>query len=265
MAQERPTRSSAERALIWARPERAAKGPAPSKSRNQITSAAVALADAEGMESVSMRRVAAVLNIGATSLYGYIDSKDELYDLMVDWVEGEGGAPPALSGDWRADLSLLAHRTRGSILRHQWMASVAAGRPNFGPNSLAWIEYGLAALDDLDISIDEMLIASEILQAFVRGFATRELAEQQALQRAGVTAEAWARSVTPYIESVVTSGKYPLFGRVVNDAQLPHADKRQELLFDLALERILGGLLRKPDEGGRPADMRLPEQHFDTP
>jgi AcrR family transcriptional regulator len=241
-------RGPGERVLIWARPERAAKGPAPSRSRRQIAAAAVALADAEGMEVVSMRKVAAALEIGAASLYGYIDSKDELYDLMVDWVEGEDGPPPSLSGDWRPDLSGLAHRIRGSILRHPWMASVAAGRPSFGPNSLAWTEHGLAAMDDLEISIDEKLIASEILQAFARGFATRELAEQQALQRGGLTADEWARAVAPYIESVVSSGKYPRFGRVVSDADLPHSENRQELLFTMGLERVLDGLFPKPEQ-----------------
>ncbi|MCW6007251.1 TetR/AcrR family transcriptional regulator, partial [Micromonospora sp. CPCC 205371] len=145
--------SPTSRDLIWARPERAAKGPAPSKSRRQIAAIAVALADAEGVEAVSMRKVAAALEVGTASLYGYVDSKDELYDLMVDWVEGEDGPPPSLSGDWSSDLSWLAHRIRGSILRHPWTASITAGRPNFGPTCLAWIEYGLAAMDDLGLSI----------------------------------------------------------------------------------------------------------------
>lgn len=247
MPDERSNRRPEGRVLIWARPERAAKGPAPSRNRDQIAAAAVALADAEGEEAVSMRKVAAALDIGTASLYGYIDSKDELYDLMVDWVDGEDGAPPPLCGAWRTDLSVLAHRTRASIHRHPWMASIAAGRPNFGPNSLAWIEHGLAAMDDLEISSDEMLIVSDTLLAFVRGFVTRELAEQQALQRAGITAAQWAHTITPYIESVVSSGKYPRFGRIVTDAALPHAEKRQDLLFDLALHRILDGLLPHPD------------------
>ncbi|GAA0459169.1 TetR family transcriptional regulator [Paractinoplanes deccanensis] len=233
------------RGLIWARPERAAKGPAPSRSRGQIAEAAVALADAEGLDAVSMRKVAAALGIGTASLYGYVAGKDELYDLMVDRVEGEDGPPPPPSGDWRADLSGMAHKIRGSILRHPWMASVAAERPSFGPNSLAWNEYGLAALDDLGLTIDEMLIASEIVQAFVRGFATRELAEQQALQRAGLDAEEWGRVLAPYVESVERSGDYPRFSRVVRDAHVPHAPDRQDLIFATGLGHILDGLLKR--------------------
>lgn len=82
------------------------------------------------------------------------------------------------------------------------MTSVAAGRPNFGPNSLAWHEYGLDVMDDRGLTIDEMLVANEILQSFVRGFTTRELAEQQALQRAGLDADAWGRAMRPYTEAI---------------------------------------------------------------
>jgi len=247
------------RDLIWARPERAAKGPAPSKSRRQIAAVAVALADTEGIEAVSMRKVAAALEVGTASLYGYVDSKDELYDLMVDWVEGEDGPPPSLSGDWRSDLSGLAHRIRDSILRHPWMASITAGRPNFGPNSLAWIEYGLAAMDDLGLSIDEMLIASEVLQAFVRGFALRELAEQQALRRSGLNAAEWGRVLGPYMESVQESGRYPQFTRVVQDARVPHVANRQELMFTTGLSHILDSLL--PKAVYAVMDQRKPEDH----
>jgi len=228
---------------IWTRPERAGKGPAPSKTRQQIAAAAVALADADGMEAVSMRKVAAALQIGAASLYGYVHNKDELHELMVDWVEGEDGSPPALSGDWRGDLSTLAHRLRQSILRHPWMASVAAGRPSFGPNSLAWTEYGLAAMDELGLTIDEMLIASEVLQAFVRGFTLREFAERQALSRAGLEAAEWGRVLGPYLESVQRSGRYPRFTRVVQEARVPHAENRQELMFTTGLDHILDSLL----------------------
>jgi AcrR family transcriptional regulator len=238
-AEQRPER----RVVIWARPERASKGPPASLSRTEIAAVAVALADAEGLESVSMRKVAAALGVGAASLYGYMSNKDELADLMVDLVEGEDGAPPALTGDPRVDLTALAHRIRHSILRHPWMASVAAGRPHFGPNSLRWTEHGLAALDPLLTTADEMLLISELLQAFVRGFATREVAEEQALKRGGISAEEWTRSLAPYIKAVVGSGEYPRFSRIVRDADLPHADHSRELIFSTALSKVLDSVL----------------------
>ncbi|GAA2486896.1 TetR family transcriptional regulator [Winogradskya humida] len=239
---ERQKGSSRPRELVWARAERATKGPAPSTSRRQIAAAGVALADAEGLEAVSMRKMATALEVGTASLYGYVGSKDEIYDLMVDWVEGEDGPPPPPGGDWRSDLTALAHRIRGSILRHPWMAGVAAGRPNFGPNSLAWVEYGLTALDDLELTIDEMLVASEILHAFVRGFAIRELAEQQALQRAGLDDQEWGRVLGPYMDSIEKSGRYPRFIRVVREAHVPHAADRQEVIFTTGLDYILDSL-----------------------
>ena len=193
-----------------------------------------------------MRRVATVLGVGAASLYRYIESKDELYDLMVDYAEGEDGPPPPLTGDWRADLSAVAHRTRGLIHRHPWVASLTAGRPSFGPNSLASAEHSLAAVDGLGLTIDEMLMAGEILQAFVRGYVIAELAEQQALQRAGLTMEQWMAALGPYMMSVVERGQHPLLARVLIDADTPHAEDRNDLVFAVGLARILDGLV--PDD-----------------
>ena len=234
--------NGAVRALIWARPERASKGPAPARSRSEIASAAVGLADAQGLEAVSMRKLAATLGIGAASLYSYVLSKDELHDLMVDWVEGEE-APAALTANWRADLTELAHRIRQTIHRHPWLTGLAAGRPSFGPHALASTEHGLTAMDDLAMSIDDKLIASEALHSFVRGFVTRELAEEQALQRAGITSAEWARAVTPYMESIRQSRDFPRFSLVVQDARLPHADDSRTVIFTTALDRILTGLI----------------------
>jgi AcrR family transcriptional regulator len=244
---DRSEGGSHDHTVIWARPERAAKGPAPSRSRAQIAAAAVELADAKGLDAVSMRRVAAVLGIGAASLYRYVESKDELYDLMSDRVEGEDGPPPPLTGDWRADLRALAHKTRGVMHRHPWMANLAAGRPTFGPNSLAWAEHGLGAVDGLGLSIDEMLVAGEILQAFIRGFVIGELAEQQSLQRSGLTKDEWMDALAPYMMAMIERGEHPLLARVIIDADTPHAADRNDVVFTAGLERILDGLV--PDAG----------------
>jgi AcrR family transcriptional regulator len=239
-----------EHTVIWGRPERAAKGPAPSRSRAQIAAAATALADAEGLEAVSMRRVAAELGIGAASLYRYVERKDELFDLMVDHAEGEDGPPPPLTGDCRADLTAIAHRTRNVTLRHPWMATIAPGRPPYGPNALQWAEHSLAALDGLDLSIDEKFMTGEIIQAFVRGFVLAELAEQQTLQRTGLTADEWISALAPYMKSVLGSGEYPHLVHFITHANAPHTGTSDKT-FTTGLERVLNGLIPRRDSNGR--------------
>jgi len=228
--------------VIWDRPERAAKGPAPAYSRAAIARAAVAIADSDGVEGVSMRRIAAALGTGATSLYRYVTSKQELLDLMVDEVEGEDGGLPELTGDWREDLTSLAYRTRGVVRRHPWMAIVAAGRPNLGPNRLAMMERGLAALDPLNLDIDEQLIIMLTIEAFVRGYALSEFAEEEAKRRSGATVEQWMASYTHYMRSIIDEGLHPHVARVVIDATTPHAADRVDLGFARGLERILNGI-----------------------
>src|SRR6266498_4621044 len=116
---------------IWMRPQkRHSRGPDPTYSRDQITAAAITIADAEGLEAVSMRRIAREVGAGAMSLYRYLDSKDELVELMMDAVEAEDPLPDKPSGEWRADLRRIAERARGILERHPWLATLAATRPS---------------------------------------------------------------------------------------------------------------------------------------
>src|SRR3954469_22260555 len=107
---------------IWLRPERPTRGPSPTYSREQITTAAVKIADEGGIAAVSMRRVAQELGAGAMSLYRYIGSKDDLTALMLDHVEGEDPLPDAPAAGWRTELTGLAVRARAIMLRHPWSA-----------------------------------------------------------------------------------------------------------------------------------------------
>ena len=163
---------SSSRGVIWERPERAGRGPAPSLSRDEITAAAVTLADTQGIEAVSMRALAVELGVGAASLYRYVARKDELIDLMVDAVMGND-LQFEICGEWRADLRSVARGLRAMTLRHPWMAVHGAGRRNLGPNTARRYEQVLGAIDGLGLEIDEMLVMIETLDAFVRGRATR--------------------------------------------------------------------------------------------
>jgi AcrR family transcriptional regulator len=232
---------SPSRPVIWDRPERAARGPAPSLSRAEITTTAVTLADTHGIEAVSMRALAVELGVGAASLYRYVARKDEVIDLMVDAVMGND-LQFEIRGDWREDLRSFAHGLRAMILRHPWMAVPSAGLRNLGPNTAQCYEQVLTAIDGLGVDIDGMLVMVETLDAFVRGRVFEELSEREAVRRSGLDQEEWMQAQAPYVESLIESGRYPLLTRVVLDARSPHDPHRLKHGFDLGLERVLDGL-----------------------
>ena len=232
---------SSSHGVIWTRPERAARGPAPSLSREQITMAAVTLADTRGIAAVSMRALAVELGVGAASLYRYVARKDELIELMVDAVIGKD-LRFEVRGEWREDLRAFARSLRAMTLRHAWMAVPSAGLRGFGPNTAHCYERVLGVIDGLGLDIDEMLVMVETLDAFVRGRVLEELSEQEAVRRSGLGQEQWMQTQIPYIESLVESGRYPLLTRVVLDARGPHDPDRLKHGFDLGLERVLDGL-----------------------
>jgi AcrR family transcriptional regulator len=227
--------------LLWARPSRASRGPQPGHSRERIAGAAVKIADADGIDAVSMRRVAAEIGTRATSLYRYVRSKEELLDLMVDLVMGET-CVPAPSGEWRPDLRTIAHHMRAMVKRHPWMISISVFRSPLGPNSLATMEATLKALEGHGPDIDGMMVIATALSTFARGYAAAEIAEQQAETRSGLGREQWMISQTQYIEMIRKSGAYPLVMRIIEEARAPHDPGLVQHGFEEGLECVLDGI-----------------------
>jgi AcrR family transcriptional regulator len=228
--------------VIWMLPDRPARGPRPAHSRGEIAAVAIKIADTGGIDAVTMRRVAAEIGCGTMSLYRYVPTKDHLFDLMIDAAAGEVEPPARPSGDWRADLRMVAQVHRAMLLRHPWLTALQAGRPSFGPNSLRALEFALSVLDLLGLTIDQMLIMVDTLIAFVRGAAVSELAEQEAQRRTGLNERQWQASLAPYVRTLMESGKYPMFNRVIADAGQPHSDAGSDYHFGVRLERVLDGL-----------------------
>lgn len=220
---------------IWTIPERPGREPA--LSRASIVRAAIEIADTEGLHGLYMRRIAAKLGVGTMSLYYHIPSKDDLLELIVDTVVGESDFNDKLTGDWRTDLSLFAHNTREILLRHPWAPPLMT-RPPLGPNALRVMESVLSALTSLGLSIHLMAGIAGTLDAYIRGFVLDEVAEREMLRKGGLTEEQWRDSVTPYLQGIMESGKYPLFMKIVVEAEEHDSDT----LFDLGLECILDGI-----------------------
>ncbi|MEV5711182.1 TetR/AcrR family transcriptional regulator C-terminal domain-containing protein [Actinoallomurus sp. NPDC052274] len=228
-----------EPTLVWERPEPPSR-PAPSPlSRDRIVAAAIRLADADGLEAVSLRKVAAALDAGPMRLYGYLSTKDELLDLMVDAVYGEI-PPPAADCDRRAALRSLAHGLRRAALRHEWFADLLGGRPPLGPCALAYLEASLAALDGTPgfTDADSVAQASRTMHAYVVGAVRNEVAEARAERATGLDERRWQAAAGPYLERVLATGRHPALTKMIREGTHPDA----ETAFDIGLEQVLDGI-----------------------
>jgi AcrR family transcriptional regulator len=220
---------------VWTRPRPEPRRRAPGV--DQYVAAALAVADAEGLAAVSMRRIAGDLGSGTASLYRYITNRDELVDLMVDAVHGEDPLPEP-TGDWRADLAAVAHALRATLLRHPWLAGEMTGRPSLGPNSLRRSESALRAAVALTTDITLAAQALGAVHAYVLGSVATQQAARRAEQRTGLTEEQWQRSVGPYIRQVIAAGEHPMLARRVLEAE----DLDPDTGFAFGLDCVLDGL-----------------------
>jgi AcrR family transcriptional regulator len=234
----RPPPTSPE--LIWERAEPTSR-PAPAPlTRARIVRAAMTLADKQGLDAVSLRNVGAALEAGAMRLYGYVATKQELLELMVDAVYGELVAAGPLTGNWQSALSELARRTRRAAHKHTWFIDLVGGRPHLGPHALAHLEASLAALAATPTfgGIDEALRALRIVNAYTLGAIRAEASELTAERQSGLAKSDWQRATLPYLERKLSSGKFPQLARVIRDATHPEPDA----VFEQGLSCVLDGI-----------------------
>ncbi|MFI6502968.1 TetR/AcrR family transcriptional regulator [Nonomuraea typhae] len=227
---------------VWDRPEPPTR-PVP-LDRKRIVAAAIALADEGGLEAVSLRKVAARLDAGPMRLYGYISTKQELFDLMVDEVHAEI-LPGRQGGDWRQVLRVRAHRTRQAARRHEWLADLLGGRPSLGPNALAVTEATLAALDGL-ADLDTVMRAVETLSAYVTGAIRIEIANLRAERATGLSKREWQRAFGPHLSAMLATGRFPALARAVHEGREVDAETSFATGLDWVLDAVAARLTRPP-------------------
>ncbi|MFG6196923.1 TetR/AcrR family transcriptional regulator [Nonomuraea sp. JJY05] len=225
--------------LVWERPEPPSR-PTPSPlSRERIVRAAIDLADREGLDAVSLRKVAAALDAGPMRLYGYLSTKEELLDLMVDEVYGEIVPSEPAGDDWRSALRDLARRTRQAALRHEWFADLLGGRPHLGPNALAYLETSLGALGDVPVTT--VLRVVGIVNAYVMGAVRLEITELRAERASGMDEREWQSTVGPYLTRMLATGRYPAVARSIADGDVqPDFDEGLDWVLDGLAPRVTG-------------------------
>jgi AcrR family transcriptional regulator len=231
---------------IWARPEPGARRPR--FSREQIARTALELADREGFDAVSMRRVAHELDAGTMTLYHYVRTKDDLVALMDDALMAEALLPDGeLPDGWRDALGAIARRTRSTLLRHPWALFSLQGA-QFGPNAMRHFEQSLAAVSttglDTPAKFDLLGLVDDLV--FGNVLHTSEARARLAAARADPTA---AHALVEFGMAQLETGEFPHTRALLGD-RIPTTDPTtapgppmDEAALDEQFERALETLL----------------------
>lgn len=231
----------------WNRPE--PRRPA-GLTRETIVAAAVAIADAEGLEAVSIRRVATELGTRPMSLYTHIEHKAELVDLMIDEVMAEALLPGEVPADWREALREIARHTRAATRAHPWIIATAFRRPLLGPNALRHVDQSLAAVSTLPFSFERKRAVLLSVDTYTLGYVRWEVLSPHAKGgrcAAGEEQPDW-RQIDAYLREQVANGDYPHLAEVTK-RELTLGVKPES--FDAGLEWLLAGIAAEVEAGAQ--------------
>ncbi|WP_433288665.1 TetR/AcrR family transcriptional regulator C-terminal domain-containing protein [Micromonospora sp. CA-244673] len=220
----------------------AGAGRAPNPDREQVVATAVAIADAEGLHGLSMRRLAGQLGVPTMAIYRYVADREELVLFMIDKVMADN-PPPALSparDGWRACLEAIAQQHWAMYRRHTWLAqAVSFIRPLPAPHAMAHTEWMMRALNGRGLDLNAQFTAAVTVANYVRGTAVNRVEEAQAEQDSGLTDTQWMDAQEERIGAVLADGRLPLMARFIT------ADEgvwNLDMLFEFGLQRLLDGL-----------------------
>ncbi|MFD3788552.1 TetR/AcrR family transcriptional regulator [Streptomyces cyaneofuscatus] len=236
--------------LLWGTGDRPSRGPKPGLTLDRIVTAAIAVADAEGLAAVSMRRLSTELGTGTMSLYRYVPGKAELLDLMLDRVLGEPlsderessderdrpAADRPVPDDWRVAVNTMATTYLDNLRRHPWLLKINQARTVLGPSALRGLELSLAALRSMGLRDPELIGVIITVNSFVEGLARTQGDAAEAVAQTGLSDEEFWDSQRPYLERAMLSGAYPMMASMSEDTFSADFDH-----FAFGLERLIAG------------------------
>ncbi|MFI5609034.1 TetR/AcrR family transcriptional regulator C-terminal domain-containing protein [Amycolatopsis sp. NPDC051903] len=255
LSQEGLVRAEPRSGTVVAGARPAAKGRTrpPGLSQERIVRTAITIADEEGLSALSMRGVAARLGVAGMAPYRYVAGRDELVVLMADAAFGERGYPARPPAGWRERLE-LAGRTMWSLYRrHPWLAQLSPiTRPLPLPNLATHAEQALTALDGHGLSAAAMCDLHVLFFSYVQGVAVHLERERHAAGTSGLTEEEWMTAQAPGHAAMLSSGRFPVFARVLATLESEGYDLDLDELFELGLRSLLDGIALKLENAPTP-------------
>lgn len=215
-------------ALLWEAPATGRRGPKPRYSLDDIAAVAMTVADAEGLDAVTMQRIADGLGTAKMALYRYVPGRAGLDAVLLDRALG---LPPEIDDDdWRASLRSWTFGIYERMTARPWSVDLVQRRHVPGPRELSWYERGLAGLEGLALTGGEKLDLLALLAGHVASNVGRERA-------------------TPAPEDDIATGLAPILA--ARAAEYPHTtaafaeaarDEQRQLALKFGVERVLDGV-----------------------
>jgi len=243
--------------LLWGKLELGSRGPKQGLAVDDIVKAGVDLADAEGLDALSMRRVAKALGRSPMALYTYVPGKAELLDLMLDSVLGELATAPSTAHGWRAAVEASARQAWAFYERHPWVLQISGSRALLGPSELDAYEAQVRLFDGLGLTAVDQTRMVGVVASFVRG-AARAVADARAAERAtGVSDDDWWTARSAVLDELIGDDwwpeRYPTLTRLdaekaflqaerSPDDPTPYLEYEELAVFEFGLQRLLDGI-----------------------
>ncbi len=231
---------------MWGLDEGGRRGPKPGLTVDAIAATAVGIADAEGLAAVSMGRVAKELGFTAMSLYRYVDSKQDLAEMMVDASYGE---PPQIKRTlgWRRQIAEWSRANVALLRRHPWVLQVQFETPPVGPNSTAWMEAGLRALSGTGLAMQPKLSVLLMLE----GYARNNVAMAQQFTLDGSSDAQLGNQYAERLRLLATPDRFPEVAKAAATEAFADEGDFPADEFEFGLDLVLDGIAELIDKQGR--------------
>lgn len=234
--------------LLWGRGLDVKHGPRPGLSIDTLLAAAMEIADAAGLDKLTIRKLAQRLDVAPMSIYTYVADKAELLELMADRALLPLAAKKYRQRKWQTRVREIARANLKLYLAHPWLLEVSNERPVLGPGTIGKYERELEALEDLSLTDLEQDSALTFLLNYVRAAAADQLRSQRLARESGSNAQ-WWREHAAVLAELIPQADYPLASRVGTAAGEAHqgaADAGEDYFF--GLELVIAGLANLIDK-----------------
>ncbi len=225
--------------LMWGITQGSRRGPKPRLAVGDIARAAMEIADADGLDAVSMKAIAERLDLTPMSLYRYVEAKEDVYELMFDAAYGPPPPGLAAEGDWRSRVTAWTMAIVDRQLAHPWTTALPMTRPPAGPHTLRWTDTGIAAFDGTGLPDAQRLSTLLLISGFTQNH-VRMSADMGAFDPERASS---ADHYTTVLSQVIDADRYPNLSRSVasgylDDGGVDFFDEELRFGLDLILDGV---------------------------